>query len=62
MGNGNCFKAQNNDDISLLRGNDQLESSLDPAPFVEPPPPYRAEVSFNFPIDFLLRLKPVIII
>lgn len=40
---GNCFKSSNNDDISLLRGGDHHDSALEPAPFVEPPPPYRSQ-------------------
>lgn len=43
---GNCLKAQNNDDISLLRGNDShdgVEQALGP------PPPYQAcFVCFGF--------------
>lgn len=42
---GNCFKTSGNDDISLLRGSDNHDSALQPVPFVEPPPPYRAQVS-----------------
>ncbi|XP_005107733.1 RING finger protein 11 [Aplysia californica] len=40
---GNCFKSSSNDDISLLRGNDHHDPALEPAPFVEPPPPYRPQ-------------------
>ena len=40
---GNCLKAQNNDDISLLRGNDGQESA-DQA--FGPPPPYQACMFF----------------
>lgn len=36
---GNCFKAQNNDDISLLRGSEGQES-VEQA--LGPPPPYQA--------------------
>ncbi|KAH9508202.1 RING finger protein 11 [Bulinus truncatus] len=41
---GNCFKSSNNDDISLLRGSEHNESALEPAQFVEPPPPYRQQL------------------
>ncbi|RUS79260.1 hypothetical protein EGW08_012990 [Elysia chlorotica] len=42
---GNCFKSSSNDDISLLRGTDteSNESAIEHPPFVEPPPPYRAQ-------------------
>jgi len=38
---GNCLKAQNNDDISLLRGNDN-QDNVEQA--LGPPPPYQARV------------------
>lgn len=45
---GNCFKSQNSDDISLLRGSDvpdQQSHPADPPQPVGPPPPYQeAEV------------------
>ncbi|WAR23363.1 hypothetical protein MAR_037032 [Mya arenaria] len=42
---GNCLKAQSNDDISLLRGNENQES-VEQA--LGPPPPYQAwYLTFN---------------
>lgn len=43
---GNCFKSQNTDDISLLRGSESQDHGADPGP-VGPPPPYQVDPNFE---------------
>jgi len=44
---GNCFSTPTQDDISLLRGSDSIETSE--APNFGPPPPYQVGILIRVP-------------